>query len=375
VYNDDPTQGASEYLFAPLSQSLQKSTSYFVQFFVVPVYNSLNTCCWVYTDVIGLALTQEKIYLNYPAQLEILVEPAIENRGTLIKDTVNWTEVSGCYTAKGGEKYATIGNFRPDDEVLTEVANPNILPHGNYFFIEDVLVMPFDPLPDTLLLCGGAPQQFDATFLDASYQWSTGDNSPALQIDRQGLFWVAADMGNCVLRDTVLVIDTRDLDEFVADTLICSGSELSLTAPMPGEYQWSTGSTTQTIAVQSEGRYALSVTNECGEFLFETKVRTEKCDCNVFVPNVFSPEQGGVNSTLAIGFGCDFPYRPIRFQVFDRWGSLVFSTADPENSPWDGIYKGKALPAGVYVWTLVYEIEKDDKPEVVLKTGDITIIW
>ncbi|MBV6439136.1 MAG: hypothetical protein EPGJADBJ_00772 [Saprospiraceae bacterium] len=374
VYNNHPTQGANEYLYAPLLQPLQKGTSYFVQFYVVPEANPLNTCCWVYTNAIGLALTQEKIFLNYPSQLEIPVKPAIENRGALIKDTVNWTEVSGCYTAKGGEIYATIGNFRSDAETMTEVANPNILPHSNYFFIEDVLVMPFDPLPDTLLLCDETPRQFDATFLDATYHWSTGDTSPVVQIDRQDVFSVAADMGNCFLRDTVVVIDTRTLDEFSSDTLICFGKELNLSAPLPGVYQWSTGSAEQVIAVQFDGTYMLSVTNECGEFVFETNIRTEKCDCNVFVPNIFSPEQGGVNSAATIGFGCDFPYRPIRFQVFDRWGSLVFSTADPENSPWDGTYEGKVLLNGVYVWTLVYEIGKDSESEVVSKTGNLTII-
>lgn len=37
------------------------------------------------------------------------------------------------------------------------------------------------------------------------------------------------------------------------------------------------------------------------------------------------------------------------FYIYDRWGSLIFKTNDPE-SGWDGTFKGKKCPLDVYVW-------------------------
>ncbi|TSA49958.1 MAG: hypothetical protein D4R43_03025, partial [Sphingobacteriales bacterium] len=37
--------------------------------------------------------------------------------------------------------------------------------------------------------------------------------------------------------------------------------------------------------------------------------------------------------------------------VYDRWGELVFETAD-QNIGWDGTFGGKQLPPAVYVFYL-----------------------
>lgn len=53
----------------------------------------------------------------------------------VINDTLNWVQVSGCYTAQGGEEYLTIGNF---------FDNANTIVTGTtgiaYYYIEDVRV-------------------------------------------------------------------------------------------------------------------------------------------------------------------------------------------------------------------------------------------
>ena len=120
------------------------------------------------------------------------LEPAIENVGTLITDTMNWTRVSGCYIADGTEEYLMIGNFRNETETRIEVENPNIWPHSNYFFIEDVLVEAFDPLPDTLVICNGMPTYLNAGFNDAVYAWSTGETDSVIQVREAGVYTVDA---------------------------------------------------------------------------------------------------------------------------------------------------------------------------------------
>lgn len=76
-------------------------------------------------------------------------------------------------------------------------------------------------------------------------------------------------------------------------------------------------------------------------------------DRRVYIPNAFSPNYDGRNDT----------FRPLlgkgvaeveSFQVFDRWGNLVFArnNCSPHDSDcaWDGRYKGQVLPPDYYVY-------------------------
>lgn len=73
-----------------------------------------------------------------------------------------------------------------------------------------------------------------------------------------------------------------------------------------------------------------------------------------FIPNVFSPNGDGNNDTFELfGFG---QIRIEVFDIFDRWGNLVFSSPafrlGQETRKWDGTQNGKKMPAGVYLWKL-----------------------
>jgi len=363
--------GNSEYIEAPLKAPMQKGESYYLEFYVSPDYTPTHK--WGYTDAIGMALSDTFYYKELKAMEALQLNPVIENSGTVITDTLNWTKVSGCYTAKGEEKFVIIGNFRNTDETLVEFVNPTF-PFVNYFYIEDVLIMPFDPLPDTLLLCDGMFEELNAGFLDATYLWSTGNTDSVITISQSGLYTVEAFMGNCVLRDTVVVLDTRDVESFPSDTLICRGEPLRLLAPLPGEYQWSEGSQDGEISVSSSGDYFVSVINECGEFIFSIEVDVKECACNIYVPNVFSPNGDGINDLLEVYVGCDFNYQVIRFELFNRWGGQVYSIPKGKEIKWDGTAHNVALPEGVYVWYLEYDVIRNGIPERKLEMGSVTIL-
>ncbi|MFN6082327.1 MAG: gliding motility-associated C-terminal domain-containing protein, partial [Bacteroidota bacterium] len=73
------------------------------------------------------------------------------------------------------------------------------------------------------------------------------------------------------------------------------------------------------------------------------------------LPNVFSPNQDGVNDEFK-----PFPYRfieGIEIKIFNRWGQQVFTTEDPEIR-WNGKAQktGSDCTDGIYFYTLkVYE--------------------
>ena len=67
------------------------------------------------------------------------------------------------------------------------------------------------------------------------------------------------------------------------------------------------------------------------------------------MPNTFTPNGDGINDTWnvkALSF-----YVNCSVDIFDRWGNRVFSSIG-YTVPWDGTYKGTALPPGTYYYII-----------------------
>lgn len=83
------------------------------------------------------------------------------------------------------------------------------------------------------------------------------------------------------------------------------------------------------------------------------------------VPSALAPE--GTNKKIYVkGFGI----QKISWNIYNRWGILMFSTEDVKEG-WDGRYKGEIQPQDVYHYTLIVEFF-DGKKQT--KTGDITLL-
>lgn len=68
----------------------------------------------------------------------------------------------------------------------------------------------------------------------------------------------------------------------------------------------------------------------------------------IYVPNTFSPNGDGHNETFRVYSN---QMKTMRLMIFNQWGEKVFETADI-NTGWNGIYKGKPAPIGVYVYVV-----------------------
>jgi gliding motility-associated-like protein len=79
----------------------------------------------------------------------------------------------------------------------------------------------------------------------------------------------------------------------------------------------------------------------------------------VLVPTGFTPNDSGSNDRLVVHGKSGTMIK--LFQVFDRWGELLYQDIDiPINDTdrgWDGNFKDKEMPPGVYVWYLEAEYE------------------
>ncbi len=93
-----------------------------------------------------------------------------------------------------------------------------------------------------------------------------------------------------------------------------------------------------------------------------------------YIPNVFSPNNDGVNDYFTIygRFNLD---RIGYLRIFDRWGNQVFEKLDfdpnVDTLGWDGTFNDEPMQPGVYAFSARLDFE-DGKSEFV--TGDITIV-
>lgn len=88
-----------------------------------------------------------------------------------------------------------------------------------------------------------------------------------------------------------------------------------------------------------------------------------------FVPNAFSPNEDGENDVFEpVLNSADL----VRFEVFSRWGELLFSTRSSKEMAWDGTdKKGNLVPQGMYVWQLEVKLDSGERRE---SSGMITLI-
>lgn len=120
--------------------------------------------------------------------------------------------------------------------------------------------------------------------------------------------------------------------------------------------------------------YTLQVTNPDG-CVSQSSITIEvNKDRNVFIPNIFTPNEDGTNDMFVVFGGTDVSNIKV-MNLYDKWGELVFSGADlapndPSNG-WDGQFRGKPLKSEVFVYYL--EVEFVDG-EVIPYKGDFTLL-
>ncbi len=138
-------------------------------------------------------------------------------------------------------------------------------------------------------------------------------------------------------------------------------------------------------AYEEEGTYDITLiaSNElgCTDTLFraaevEAVIGGETNSPNAFTPNLSGPNGGVDDGSLNLNSVNDV-FLPrlegvIRFRmlIYNKWGQLLFQTED-QNVGWDGYYKGRLAPAGVYIYKLELRYS-DGRDEI--KAGDVTLI-
>jgi gliding motility-associated-like protein len=113
---------------------------------------------------------------------------------------------------------------------------------------------------------------------------------------------------------------------------------------------------------------SLIVENNIGCYDTAMAQITKLQSCAVGVPNAFTPNGDGINDYLYPAN--TFNVTNLEFQVFNRYGQVVFETRDGTKK-WDGRMNGQMQPTGTYVWMLGYTDESGRK---ISQTGSTILI-
>jgi large repetitive protein len=90
-------------------------------------------------------------------------------------------------------------------------------------------------------------------------------------------------------------------------------------------------------------------------------------DKDIFVPNVFSPNADGKNDLLKV-YGNYI--EKLEMHIFNQWGQQIATIVNTSQG-WDGTFKGKPQPVGVYVYALKAVLSGG---KTITKKGSITLV-
>jgi gliding motility-associated-like protein len=248
--------------------------------------------------------------------------------------------------------------------------------------IRDTIQVDYSPAiaidlgPDTTL-CPGQSLIYD--FRDSTSWnlfWQDNSQTSFYTIENEGLFWVNAQAGACTASDTLAVeiIGSQILPSLPADTIVCEGEPLLVEIPsdIPANFLWQDGDTSRAKVITQSGNYSVTATDACQIQTATLSVVFDNCDCPLFIPNVFSPNDDGFNDTFKPETDC-IQIQNFKFQIFDRWGELIFKSENLLQG-WDGTFRGRLLPPGVYAYFITYDYLINSRSVPVTRTGDLTLI-
>ncbi len=102
----------------------------------------------------------------------------------------------------------------------------------------------------------------------------------------------------------------------------------------------------------------------------EMAARFEK-NCNLFIPNAFSPNDDGTNDIFKPETPC--AVLEYEFAVYSRWGDQVFYTRSIDEG-WDGEVKSLPAKSDVYFYVLRLIYGSGEVTETEVKTGDVALL-
>lgn len=279
----------------------------------------------------------------------------------LITDTLNWTEISGAFQAKGGEKYITLGCFNNNYRVRYGGLYPA------FYYIDDVMVTAFNYWVHDTSVCLASPLLLNSRYNNIYHIWQDSSTGDSFVVRTPGTYWVHYENDTSSGTDTFRVYELPNSQcnyrFLVHDTSVCALSPLMIYARFGTNilHHWQDSSTGDSFIVTNPGIYWVRYGNDTFTAADTFKVKSlsaSECNCNVYAPTAFTPFGDHLNDSFIVTSACDL--HDIDFEVYNRWGErvyqnpskMIFSPDQRNEFGWDGAFHGTTCPQGLYLWRM-----------------------
>ncbi len=224
--------------------------------------------------------------------------------------------------------------------------------------------------PDTIV-CPDESVILTAIEGQSSYLWSTGETTSEITVIQPGSYWVNVNGPAGSASDTIVVSNFLISNVTINGLSTACLKETTVLSAIGNftEYIWNTGQTENTITVESSGTYVVTASDLCSTSVDSLAVNFIDCECDVYIPNAFTPGGADINEVWQ-PIVC--PAIAYEATVYDRWGAPIFHTLN-QNEPWTGNVNGGNYFAanGVYAYVINVTINQGE-PKAYF--GHITLI-
>jgi gliding motility-associated-like protein len=229
--------------------------------------------------------------------------------------------------------------------------------------------------PDAI--CNGEVATLVASGESGTFTWGDGTNGPELEINIGGVYTVLLTNEDGCFSEAQFRVDALSDPIIIKplDLSFCEGVPVAITISSPnGMAFWPDFSEGSVLDVTEPGIYQIAASNECGQVIETLEVEFIDCSCPVYIPNAFTPNEDGLNDIFRPSLGC--PVRDYEFDVYNRWGQLVFSTTDPDIG-WNGasVKDGNFFGDGeLYIYFISFQNARQPLLEREVYRGHISLI-
>ncbi len=223
-----------------------------------------------------------------------------------------------------------------------------------------------------------APPPYEIS-LDEGANWS--NNLEASQLSAGAISFLVRDGNGCETPGAAQIEGHEPLLVTLDNAVLpCDGPQGVVLQPTVSgsviglDYQWTNGAATPSINITSPGLFTVKVSNVCETVQRSATVQWEGLEAatEAFIPNIVALGQGE-NGVFGAFFNAAIEVNAYQLNVYDRWGSLVFSSSEASKS-WDGTVRGKTAEPGVYIWFLQAKTNYCGQAFTIEKKGDVTVI-
>ncbi|RPD51327.1 gliding motility-associated C-terminal domain-containing protein [Paracnuella aquatica] len=232
-----------------------------------------------------------------------------------------------------------------------------------------VLALPVVVMPDSVASCAGTETQLKPTYTGVQQvRWypTAGINSASAfepsfsPTTEQKYFAALSSAEGCVATDSIVLTLKPQATGAVTKEgdIDCTRSSVQLVATGGVQYEWEQAASLSNLGVPnpiaSPGlttTYKVKITNaeNCSIEIPVTVQVTATGKNSFYLPNAFTPNNDGLNDCFGVrDWGA---VEEFSFNVYNRWGQVVFSTKDV-NACWDGKFKNQLQPSGAYIYTI-----------------------